>query len=78
MQRFPAMRMLLQYGKLIGIVIALAIPGFALWAILVGVPGWGLVVGAVFVGLVVWFALSVFVDLVRVIAEILLPTVGDS
>jgi hypothetical protein len=75
MQRFPAMRILLQYGKWIKIAIALSIPGLAFWATLqFGIPGWGLVIAAVFVAVVVWFVLSVFVELVRVIAEMLMPS----
>lgn len=75
MQRFPAMRILLQYGKWINIAIALSIPGLALWATLqFSIPGWGLVIAAVFAAVVVWFVLSVFVELVRVIAEMLMPS----
>ncbi len=75
MQRFPAMRILLRYGKWITLAIALSLPCLAWWATLqFGIPGWGLIIAAVLLAVVVWFILSVFVELVRVIAEILMPT----
>jgi len=75
MQRFPAMKVLLLYGKWICAAIALSIPGIALWVKLeFQIGGWGLVIVAAFLALVVWFVLTVFVELVKVIAEMLLPT----
>jgi hypothetical protein len=73
MNDYRSVRLFIKLGPLLAIVAAAVFWIVALWAVMQGVVGWpGAVLGAI-AGLVVGFLVMVFVDLTKLIADMLLP-----
>ena len=69
---YPAVHLLVDYGGAIAIAIAALAPIVSLWLWFTGYSLMVMVVGVV-IGLLVYFLLRSYVDLVRIMASMLLP-----
>lgn len=69
---YPAVRLLRRHGDLVVAVFALAPVAAGLWAML-ALGGWAWLLLGLVAGLAVGFLMRCFVELVRIIADMLLP-----
>ena len=73
MRTFPALRFFTRHGEIIAAAGGLLIVAGALWLVLVHGFGWDLFVAGIIVGGVAASLLMVFVELTRIISEMMLP-----
>ncbi len=69
---YPAVRLLRRHGDLVVVAFALAPVAAGLWAML-ALDGWAWLLLGLVAGLAVGFLMRCFVELVRIIADMLLP-----
>ena len=73
MEKYPAVRFMVAYGRGLAVPVGLALPAFVLLGLPLAGWHWLWLVGAVAAGGVLGFAFRVFAELTQVIAEMLLP-----
>jgi hypothetical protein len=73
MQTYPTLRFFTRHGEIIAAAVGLAVLAGALWLMLAYGFGWGMIVAGVIIGTVAAFLVMVFVELARIISEMMLP-----
>ena len=69
---YPAVRFLLRFGKPLALILGISVAAGGLWAAGAGM-GWWWGAGGVIGGLLVFLFVRVFMELVHIVADTLLP-----
>jgi ABC-type Fe3+-siderophore transport system permease subunit len=73
MYTYPVIRFFTRYGELVAAAFGLSAVAIAAWIAFAFGFGWGMVIVGIVVGVAVSFLCMVFVELARLIAEMMLP-----